>query len=226
MKTSDQKATQDMLETLGMLEQQETQEQQDLLEMEYRECEKKLLTKHDIKAVFDDLKNLHPHIHAMLMEAPTEICNISLIDKEAEDLVYFTPGKFFQKFHRFRDDDRFFVNLKGYFRHEQLTEIIRIIDIIGIETTGRIRRSYTDPRTFRTDRLAEDFVPALANWCREAMLANKPLSIGQAIVDKYALSSVDLETLIAMIDRSNAVARENLQQQYDKLKAIDCLSHH
>lgn len=176
------------------------------------------LNKYDMRDVFDELKKHHPSVYVIFMETPKEICSVKVIDDDEEsDILELSLEEFFDTFSAIKDDSEIIITLESLFPPEAMEEMYRD----EFEITGRVKVSYDDPREFSTEELMKGFGPMLVNWCRQAMLRNRPLRVSQAIIDKYSLSAAAVENFSGLLEHCNEKVLADLQTEYDVLKAID-----
>ena len=68
-----------------------------------------------------------------------------------------------------------------------------------------------------------EFPHLLASICRQAILGNEPLEATPETAAQYGFSPEEMNTLGAQIARCNRRIIAELREDYERLKAIDCL---
>ena len=165
------------------------------------------IRKSDIRQFLDDLEKQAHTLYATVLALPESLFWIVQEDTEQT----FSVAGFIENYENFDSClDSFCVGFNVYFFRDEWDEIVS-------------DRELTDNLYNGEDRFEAVSRDELACICRQAIWGNEPLEATPETAAQYGFSPEEMNALGAQIARCNRRIIAELREDYERLKAIDCL---
>ena len=183
------------------------------------------IRKSDIRQFFDDLKKKAHFVYAILCGAPKSVFWITLDDEESHpDEKTFSVAEFNDNYENFDSRiDSFRVNFNAYFFREQWATKFPEWELMENPFNGEERFCATSRKELTVEIFVTEYPHLLAYLCRRAVLENAPFELTRETIKHYGFSREDVKLLRDCIASNNRRIIDELREEYERLKAIDCL---
>ena len=182
------------------------------------------IRKSDIRQFFDDLKKKAHFVYAILCGAPKPVFWITLDDEESHpDEKTFSVAEFNDNYENFDSRiDSFRVNFNAYFFREQWATKFPEWELMENPFNGEERFCATSRKELTVEIFVTEYPHLLAYLCRRAVLENAPFELTRETIKHYGFSREDVKLLRDCIASNNRRIIDELREEYERLKAIDC----
>ena len=119
--------------------------------------------------------------------------------------------------------DSFCVGFNVYFFRDEWDEIVSDRELTDNLYNGEDRFEAVSRDELSVEIFTGEFPHLLACICRQAILGNEPLEATPETAVQYGFSPEEMNALGAQIARCNRRIIAELREDYERLKAIDCL---
>ena len=191
----------------------------------FQDCLDCDIRKSDIRQFFDALKKTAHFVYATLYGAPKSVFWITLDDEESHpDEKTFSVAEFNDNYENFDSRiDSFRVNFNAYFFREQWDTKFPEWRLMENPFNGEDRFCATSRKELTAEIFVTEYPHLLASLCRRAILENAPFELTRETVEQYGFSRKDVKLLSDCIAGYNRQLIDELREEYERLKAIDCL---
>ena len=119
--------------------------------------------------------------------------------------------------------DSFRVNFNAYFFRNQWDKEIPEWELMDNPFNGEDRFCATSRKELTVEIFVTEYPHLLAYLCRRAVLENAPFELTRETIKHYGFSREDVKLLRDCIASNNRRIIDELREEYERLKAIDCL---
>lgn len=188
--------------------------------------EKSLIYKSDLHVFLQKLKKEARHAYAVLTGAPVDYVWIG--KSESMDDWYeekFSIKEFLERYAGFKAHrDQFELCAKVYYFQEDWKYMPPMCSRIESMLTGEDTFTLDYKAELSVETITRELPNILAYICREAILANAPLSlVDESVKQQYGFKRTDIEKLRDIVIKCNLNIVKELRAEYDRLGAIDCV---
>ena len=178
------------------------------------------IRKSDIRQFLDDLeKQAHP-LYATVRALPESAVWIMQDDTGEK----FPVAGFIENYDGFDSSrDTFSIGFNAYFFRDEWDDKVPGWELTDNPYNGEDRYEVISRNELTVAFFTGEFARLLAYVCREAILKNDPLGATPETAAKYGLNPEDMEALGGGIAECNRRIIAELRNEYERLKAIDCL---
>ena len=178
------------------------------------------IRKSDIRQFLDDLEKQAHTLYATVLALPESLFWIVQEDTEQT----FSVAGFIENYENFDSClDSFCVGFNVYFFRDEWDEIVSDRELTDNFYNGEDRFEAVSRDELSVEIFTGEFPHLLASICRQAILGNEPLEATPETAAQYGFSPEEMNALGAQISRCNRRIIAELREDYERLKAIDCL---
>jgi len=178
------------------------------------------IRKSDIRQFLDDLEKQAHTLYATVLALPESLFWIVQEDTEQT----FSVAGFIENYENFDSClDSFCVGFNVYFFRDEWDEIVSDRELTDNFYNGEDRFEAVSRNELSVEIFTGEFPHLLASICRQAILGNEPLEATPETAVQYGFSPEEMNALGAQIARCNWRIIAELREDYERLKAIDCL---
>ena len=178
------------------------------------------IRKSDIRQFLDDLEKQAHTLYATVLALPESLFWIVQEDTEQT----FSVAGFIENYENFDSClDSFCVGFNVYFFRDEWDEIVSDRELTDNLYNGEDRFEAVSRDELSVEIFTGEFPHLLASICRQAILGNEPLEATPETAVQYGFSPEEMNALGAQIARYNRRIIAELREDYERLKAIDCL---
>ena len=178
------------------------------------------IRKSDIRQFLDDLEKQAHTLYATVLALPESLFWIVQEDTEQT----FSVAGFIENYENFDSClDSFCVGFNVYFFRDEWDEIVSDRELTDNFYNGEDRFEAVSRNELSVEIFTGEFPHLLASICRQAILGNEPLEATPETAAQYGFSPEEMNALGAQIARCNRRIIAELREDYERLKAIDCL---
>ena len=178
------------------------------------------IRKSDIRQFLDDLEKQAHTLYATVLALPESLFWIVQEDTEQT----FSVAGFIENYENFDSClDSFCVGFNVYFFRDEWDEIVSDRELTDNFYNGEDRFEAVSRDELSVEIFTGEFPHLLASICRQAILGNEPLEATPETAVQYGFSPEEMNALGAQIARCNWRIIAELREDYERLKAIDCL---
>lgn len=178
------------------------------------------IRKSDIRQFLDDLEKQAHTLYATVLALPESLFWIVQEDTEQT----FSVAGFIENYENFDSClDSFCVGFNVYFFRDEWDEIVSDRELTDNLYNGEDRFEAVSRDELSVEIFTGEFPHLLASICRQAILGNEPLEATPETAAQYGFSPEEMNALGAQIARYNRRIIAELREDYERLKAIDCL---
>lgn len=177
--------------------------------------------KRDLRRFFSELKQQLRPVYALLTEAPLSVFWIVWENEEAEQ--HLTLREFSARLGEFSDKETFRVYFRAYFFRDEWDTCVPGWEVMDNPFNGEERYEFITPEELTVEVFESEWEHLLAYFCREMIRANTPFRLSREKIGHSKFTPEEVEFLREPVERCNARIIAELREQYDALKAIDCL---
>ena len=178
------------------------------------------IRKSDIRQFLDDLEKQAHTLYATVLALHESLFWIVQEDTEQT----FSVAGFIENYENFDSClDSFCVGFNVYFFRDEWDEIVSDRELTDNFYNGEDRFEAVSRNELSVEIFTGEFPHLLASICRQAILGNEPLEATPETAVQYGFSPEEMNALGAQIARCNWRIIAELREDYERLKAIDCL---
>lgn len=178
------------------------------------------IRKSDIRQFLDDLEKQAHTLYATVLALPESLFWIVQEDTEQT----FSVAGFIENYENFDSClDSFCVGFNVYFFRDEWDETVSDRELTDNLYNGEDRFEAVSRDELSVEIFTGEFPHLLASICRQAILGNEPLEATPETAVQYGFSPEEMNALGAQIARCNRRIIAELREDYERLKAIDCL---
>ena len=178
------------------------------------------IRKSDIRQFLDDLEKQAHTLYATVLALPESLFWIVQEDTEQT----FSVAGFIENYENFDSClDSFCVGFNVYFFRDEWDETVSDRELTDNFYNGEDRFEAVSRDELSVEIFTGEFPHLLACICRQAILGNEPLEATPETAVQYGFSPEEMNALGAQIARCNWRIIAELREDYERLKAIDCL---
>ena len=190
--------------------------------------EQELIYKHDLQSFLQKLKKEARHIYALFTGASIEhvwVCKSKNVQDKYEDKI--SVKHFLEQYTSFDGKkDLFRLCAKVYYLPDEW-KYIPECNSMEILPVGEETFSLDYKNELSVEEVISEAPHILAYICREAIWANKPLSLlDESVKEQYGFKRTDIEKLRDIVLNCNLRITEQLRIEYDRLRSIDCVRNY